>query len=370
MNSDFLAFMHKAWISIEGWFGNPLLFKACLFCAILCVSHVVKNYLTRAILAIFRALNINHEPSADILEVMLPNFVVFIGLSIAVEKVEFPGEIGFIIGNVAKSVVIAYFFDIITKITPVLIKSFVKSKSVAIEWVIKLLRGFIIFVCITTILETWGIKVGPIITGFGLFGAAVAFASKDLFENIISGAILIAENKFKQGDHIKIDDSIEGVVEVIRLRSTKLIRLDGVPVYVPNSKLASNSVINYSMRPNREIYWNIGVTYNTSSKDLKNIRDEIDEYITQSDDFSDDMKERTVVRVSEFADSSINILIICFTKSTRWSEWMEIKEQLAYRILEIVTKNNSSMAFPSYSMYLEKMPEVLVKNIGTDVVAR
>lgn len=350
----------SAFNTVSGWLTHPLFFKCCLFLLILFVSHILKTPLTRLILKIFEMLRINHAPSAAILEEMLPNFILVVGLSIATDRMEFPGKLGMLLENACRSVVILYFFGIILKVIPVLIRSFVKTNSVALDWVIKLLRGFMIFVCATSVLELWGLKVGPIITGFGLFGAAVAFASKDLFENIISGAILIAENKFKKGDHVKIDDVTEGIVDEIRLRSTKIVRLDSVPVYVPNSKLASNSVVNYSMRPAREIYWQVGVTYDTKVEDLKNIRDEIEKYVKECDDFNQEMAKRSIVRVDEFGDSAINILVICFTKSAEWVAWMEAKERLAYKIMEIIDRNHSSFAFPSHSVYLEKMPDTSI----------
>lgn len=340
---------------------DALVYKFIIFIITLLIFYSIKKYITKIIVKIFKFFKLDHEKSMLIMEKMLPSFILLVGLDVAVERVMFPGKIGFVIENICRTGLLAYFFNILLHLIPVLIRLFVNSQSVAIEWVIKLFRGFVIFVCVTSILESWGIKVAPIITGFGLFGAAVAFAAKDFFENIISGAILISENKFKHGDHIKVDDEIEGIVDVIRLRSTKIIRLDLVPIYVPNSKLAGNSVINYSMRDNREIYWTIGLTYTTKLKDIKKIRDQIAEYIENNDDFINNKGLRDCIHVSELAGSSINLLLICYTKTNKWEEWLVVREQLVYKVLEIVEKNNSSLAFSSKSIYIESMPVLNTK---------
>ena len=121
-----------------------------------------------------------------------------------------------------------------------------------------------------TILEIWGIKIGPILAGLGLFGVAVALGAQDLFKNLISGFLVIAEKRFNPGDWIRVDGEVEGTVETINFRSTLVRRFDKAPVFVPNSKLSDNSVINFSSMTFRRIYWVIGVEYRTTVDQLRN----------------------------------------------------------------------------------------------------
>jgi MscS family membrane protein len=108
----------------------------------------------------------------------------------------------------------------------------------------------------------------------------------------------------------------------------------------------------------RRIYWKVGVVYSTTIDQLRIIRDGITEFITSSDDFESPENVSTFVHVDTFSDSSIDIMVYCFTKTTNWGEWLEIKEKLAFSIKEIVEdKAGTSFAFPSTSIYLEKMPE-------------
>src|SRR5690606_7241278 len=135
-----------------------------------------------------------------------------------------------------------------------------------VSWLRKGLKFLILFVGIAAILEIWGIKVAPILAGFGLFGVAVALGAQDMFKNLIAGLTVIAEKRFHPGDWILVDGVVEGTVEDIGFRSTQVRRFDKAPVHVPNAKLADSAVTNFSSMTHRRIYWKIGVTYDTSIK--------------------------------------------------------------------------------------------------------
>lgn len=227
---------------------------------------------------------------------------------------------------------------------------------IMVSFVIKALKVLIVILGVAVILELWGIAVGPLVAGLGLFGVAVALGAQDLFKNLISGILIIAERRFNQGDWIRVDGVVEGTVEDIGFRSTLVRRFDKAPVHVPNAKLSDAPVTNFSAMTHRRIYWHLGVTYNTSIDQLKQIRDEIEAYIIKSDAFESPDKVSTFVRIDRFSDSSIDFMLYCFTKTTNWGEWLEIKEQLACEIKKIVEGAGSSFAFPSQSLYIEQMP--------------
>ena len=106
----------------------------------------------------------------------------------------------------------------------------------------------------------------------------------------------------------------------------------------------------------RRIYWHIGVEYRTSIEQLSEIREKIAAHIVEDGDFVDAKDASTFVRIDKFGASSIDILVYCFTKTTRWGEWLEIKEKLAYTIMKIVEEAGSGFAFPSTSIYVESLP--------------
>ncbi len=221
-----------------------------------------------------------------------------------------------------------------------------------IGWIIKSLKILIFILGAAAVLELWGIKIGPIIAGLGLFGVAVALGAQDLFKNLISGILVLVEKRFKMGDWILVEGIIEGIVEKIGFRSTTIRKFDKSLAIIPNFQFAENAVINVSQTTNWLISWIITLQYDTTIEQLKNIRDQIENHINDNDDYNKDIG--LAVRVDKFSDSSIDMYVRCFTKTSSWNEWLKVKEKLAISIKQIVEKNGASFAFPSQSIYVEK----------------
>ena len=221
-----------------------------------------------------------------------------------------------------------------------------------IGWIIKSLKILIFILGAAAVLELWGIKIGPIIAGLGLFGVAVALGAQDLFKNLISGILVLVEKRFKMGDWILVEGIIEGIVEKIGFRSTTIRKFDKSLAIIPNFQFAENAVINVSQTTNWIISWIINLQYDTTVDQLKKIRDEIEDYIKKHEDFNTELGY--AVRIDKFAESSIDMYVRCFTKTDEWEKWLSVKERLAIKIKQIVEKNDAAFAFPSQSIYVEK----------------
>ena len=221
-----------------------------------------------------------------------------------------------------------------------------------IGWIIKSLKILIFILGAAAVLELWGIKIGPIIAGLGLFGVAVALGAQDLFKNLISGILVLVEKRFKMGDWILVEGIIEGIVEKIGFRSTTIRKFDKSLAIIPNFQFAENAVINVSQTTNWIISWIINLQYDTTVDQLKKIRDEIEDYIKTHEDFNTEVGY--AVRIDKFAESSIDMYVRCFTKTNEWEKWLSVKERLAIQIKQIVEKNDAAFAFPSQSIYVEK----------------
>ena len=221
-----------------------------------------------------------------------------------------------------------------------------------INWIIKAIKILILILGAAAVLELWGIKIGPIIAGLGLFGVAVALGAQDLFKNLISGILVLVEKRFKMGDWILVEGIIEGIVEKIGFRSTVIRKFDKSLAIIPNFQFAENAVINVSQITNWRISWVITLQYDTTVDQLKTIRDQIEDHINKSEDY--DVNVGVAVRIDKFSDSSIDLYIRCFTKTDSWNEWLAVKERLAIDIKQIVETNKASFAFPSSSIYIEK----------------
>ena len=283
-------------------------------------------------------------------------FPIVIGFFIASYYLEFSPESQSFIDNVNKSLITILIFWLIHQfIQPVtyllggLEKVLTKE---LIGWIVKALKILIFILGAAAVLELWGIKIGPIIAGLGLFGVAVALGAQDLFKNLISGILVLVEKRFKVDDWIIVEDIIEGIVERIGFRSTVVRKFDKSLAIIPNFQFAENAVINVSATTNWIISWVITLQYNTTVDQLKKVRDEIEKYITTHKDYKTSLVY--AVRVDKFSDSSIDMYIRCFTVTDDWDEWLKVKERLAIEIKQIVEKNNASFAFPSQSIYVEK----------------
>ncbi len=232
-----------------------------------------------------------------------------------------------------------------------------KISKPLVDWTLKGLKILVIVLGSVAILELWGIRVGPVIAGLGLFGVAVALGAQDLFKNLISGIMILMEKRFTVGDVILVSGEVEGVVEQIGFRSTLVRRFDSTPVMVPNYKFAEQSVTNYTRRHHRRIRWLIGLEYRTTIDQLKKIRDEINSLIEKDDNFAKNQNASFYVRIDSFSDSSIDMLVQTFTVTNEWAEFLKIKETLAVKIIEIVENNEAGFAFPSQSLYVEKLSD-------------
>ncbi len=285
--------------------------------------------------------------------------VVF-GIFVATNYIGFDGLVDEISQNVTRSLIaVVIFWTLLRALQPLSrsLKSLEEMLSrELIEWIMKALRVAVILVGAATVLQIWGIQIGPIIAGAGLLGVAVALGAQDLFKNLIAGILILGEKRFRKGHWILVDGVVEGTVEAIGFRSTMVRRFDKAPVMVPNAQLSDTAVTNFSEMTHRRIYWHIGVEYSTTVDQLRKIRDGISDYISGNDEFVSASEASTFVRIDRFSNSSIDILVYCFTQTTQWGEWLEIKERLAYEIMDIVHGAGTGFAFPSTSLYVESLP--------------
>jgi len=252
---------------------------------------------------------------------------------------------------------LAVFWSLADAITPV--RDFVGEKYDFLtptlrNWIFRTLKFIAYLVGVVSVLELWGVDAASIIAGLGLFSVALALGAQNFFKNLIGGLLIIGEKRFKQGDWINIEGVAEGEVEKIDFRSTLIRRFDKAPIFVPNSVLSDSEIINFSEMPFRRIRFNVGLIYQTTPETILNIRKDIEDYVAKNDDLVNADEATTTIRVTQFNDSSIDLLIYCFTKSTRWYNYTKAKEDLILEIIKIVKNNGSDFAYPTQTIHLEK----------------
>ena len=288
-------------------------------------------------------------------------FVVSLGFLIGLKILSQQGAVAAYANKIVLSVLVASIFSGLYA-TCDLFGAVVKHSSSDrseqhIVWVNKAARVVTAFVGIAAVLKVWGLDIGPLLTGMGVAGAAVALAAQDLFKNLLAGITNVSERRFRVGDWIVVEGVVEGHVENMDFRSTSVRRFDKALVHVPNADLANASMINFSSMTCRRIYWKINITYRTTTKQLSKIRNAIEQYIVKSEDFAQPPDARRLVRIDALGDSSIEILVYCFTRATELDEYKAAQERLALEIKRIVSKAGSQFAFPSRSIYIEAAPE-------------
>ena len=223
------------------------------------------------------------------------------------------------------------------------------------SWLEKSLKVLIWIIGFAVILDIFGIQIGPLIAGLGLFSVAIALGAQDLFKNLISGVLVLVEKRFRKGDVIIIEDTIEGTVEKIGFRSTAIRKFDKSLCFIPNNQFAEKAVTNITKISNRRINWIIGLEYKSTTKQLKTICNDIEnKIISRKKNFSVNKTTPVIVKIYEFSDSSINILVRCFTKTNDFNQLLEAKNELAIDIKEIVEKRGGAFAFSSQLIYVEK----------------
>jgi len=226
------------------------------------------------------------------------------------------------------------------------------SKEIG-DFIVAILKILIAGIGLGAMLQVWGINVTALVASLGIGGLAFALAAKDTAANLFGSFALLADKSIRIGEWIKVD-GVEGVVEDIGMRTTKIRSFQKSLITVPNHIVANNPIENFSRRGIRRIKMHIGLTYSTNSEQIVQIIDAIKLMLEQHEGIS--QKDSLMVNFDSFGDSALNIFIYTFTKTANWAKYLEIREDIHLKIMKIVEENGSSFAFPSQSIYVEQLP--------------
>ena len=233
-------------------------------------------------------------------------------------------------------------------------------------WLERAARIIIWIIGLGIILDIFGIQIGPLVAGLGLFSVAVALGAQDLFKNLISGLLIIGENRFQPGDRIEVPGSLHGMVEDIGFRSTLVRMFDTAPMLVPNKDLSDVKVINHGNMVYRRISWHLNLIYSTTQEQLAKICGDITAFIGSSDDFVQNPEQESFARTEELASSSIDVRVLCYTDPVGLTDFSKIKQNLIFEIIKIVRSNGSEFAYPSTSVYIEDSDPTDISKYSTD----
>ena len=214
----------------------------------------------------------------------------------------------------------------------------------------KLLRITIIVIAFLILLQTLGFSVAGVLAFGGVGGIVVGFAARDLLANFFGGLMIYLDRPFEVGDWIRSPDKeIEGTVEEIGWRLTRIRTFDKRPLYVPNSVFASIAVENPQRMTNRRIYETIGIRYEDAGRMAAITRD-VKQMLRDHPEI--DTNQTMIVNFVTFAPSSLDFFVYTFTKTTAWIRFHEIKEDVMLKILEIVEGHGAECAFPTSTIHI------------------
>lgn len=185
--------------------------------------------------------------------------------------------------------------------------------------------------------------------GLGIGGVAIALASKESLENLLGSFTIFLDQPFTVGDRVKVG-SVDGFVEKVGFRSTRIRTLDKSFVTVPNKNMVNVELDNLSLRTFRREEFYVGLTYETSAEQIKAIVKDIQELI----DNHEQTTQEGQVRFMEFGASSLDIMVLYYVDTTKWTTFINVKQDINYKVMDIVKKHGSDFAFPSTSVYLHK----------------
>jgi len=214
----------------------------------------------------------------------------------------------------------------------------------------KLSRAVVLITAVLIAMQSMGYSISGVLAFGGVGGIAVGFAAKDLLANFFGGFIIHLDRPFKVGDWVRSPDrNIEGTVEHIGWRLTTIRTFDKRPLYVPNAAFTTIAVENPSRMSNRRIYETIGIRYADVAQ-MATIVDDIRAMLQQHEDIESD--ETLIVNFLAFNASSLDIMVYCFTKTTQWVPFHEVKQDVLLKISDIIEGYGAEVAFPTRTLHL------------------
>ena len=231
-----------------------------------------------------------------------------------------------------------------------------------VDAIAKLLRVSVLITAVLVVLQTLGFSISGVLAFGGIGGIAVGFAAKDLLANFFGGLMIYLDRPFAVGDWINSPDrQIEGTVEEIGWRLTRIRTFDKRPIYVPNSVFASIAVVNPSRMSHRRIYETIGVRYADAER-MDAITRDVEAMLRGHEAI--DARQTLMVHFNAFGPSSLDFFVYTFTKTTVWAEYHRIKQDVLLKIYAIIRAHGADIAFPTRTVHLAEPARLAAEAAG------
>mgnify|MGYP002860586348 CR=1 FL=1 len=213
----------------------------------------------------------------------------------------------------------------------------------------KFIKVIIVFVAITGIFQSQGYSMSSILAGFGIGGLAVGMAAKDTIANVFGSLTILSDHVYRIGDYVKIN-GIEGYVEDVSIRSTKIRDLDNFLINLPNNIVANSIVTNVSQAKKRLLKVTFGVTYSTDNDMIQKAKDILKDIATEHKEIFNDF----TIAVHDMGESSINVRFMGYIKSGSYYKFLRVRGEFLQLAIAAYRAAGIDFAFPSRSIYIER----------------
>ncbi|MBF8964478.1 mechanosensitive ion channel family protein [Pontibacter sp. FD36] len=360
----------RAYLSYE-FLGNTV--AAYLwFATILLIGYIFKTLLSRLITGIiFRVVKrfADEEGQASLKRFLIQplEMVVFlVFLFLAVNVLKFPSGVEYIgspmlqiaLFRIYQIFIIAAITWVITRFIDffglVFQRRASRTTSKLDDQLVPFFKDFskviiYIFAFLVVLGSVFGVNVAAIVASLGVGGLAIAFAAKESLENLLASFTIFLDHPFVVGDLVEVG-GVTGVIEKIGFRSTRIRTLEKTFVTVPNKSMIDKPLNNLSLRTFRRVQFDVNLTYDTTSAQIKAITSELQEYIDSHPQTNQDGR----IRFQNLGASSKDVMVLYFVEALDWNEYINIKEEVAYKIVEVVEKHGADFAFPTQTLHVYK----------------
>ncbi len=360
------GFLHRTFLDNQMidwiWFTGTVL-------AVLLLSKPLSNFLGHLIYRLFRKLSEESRARQflDLLQKPLSRFLVFLTIYLSFNFLRYPEALDFTLYNITFREVLHALYQTILAVSVIVVtlrlvdflvlilqeraeKTESRTDDQMVLFVRDILKVIVIFGGIFLILGViLGLNITSLLAGAGIAGLAVAFAAKESIENLIGSFTIFIDKPFTVGDFVQVGD-VMGTVEKVGFRSTRIRTVDKTWVTLPNRKIIDSTSENLSLRTYRRVRNFIGLTYDTKPDQIQAIVKDIQDLI----DGHELTNQDGVVGFYEFGDSSLNILVLYYVQNLDYNVYVKVREEINFKIMEIVSRHGSDFAFPTQTIHLAK----------------
>ena len=333
--------------------------------AILFIAFFLKTQLSNVVIKSLKKMASKTKTTFDdkllnIVEPPLKLLVVALGFYLAISWLDIKSFEG-VVANIKKTLITFIIFWILYRAVNEFSHIFKKFSSKLNQslsddisnFISKFLKVLIVAIGAMTILDGWGINVSAFVASMGLVGMAFALAAKDTTANLFGSLVIFTDKPFEKGDWILTPD-VEGTIDSIGIRSTRVRTFAQALVSVPNAIIANSAITNWSKMGKRRIKMRLGLTYSTDTAQMEKILADLREMLKNHPDVH---QGTIMVHFDKFEDSSLSLFCYFFTTTTVWAKYLSVREDINLKMMKIIEDNGAEFAFPSQSIYIENMPK-------------